>query len=675
MNNSARGGESRSEDGRNTWITRRSMRTAVLGWWERGCTAHGVAPGCCRTATARRFVDAVILEAEQPHRTGPDRIVRAARAWVAEVRGGDDIPATFQSVAALREVLSDSRSLLAFGWPAARVHRIFDTVMAEVATVISGNLYAVAFTDPLTGSGNRRGLDEDLPALVATAARTGKDLCVVVIDLDGLKTINDTDGHAAGDAALRRLVNACHECLRETDRLYRIGGDEFVAVLPFTDHQGASEVMDRAHAAGAPSFSWGAASLSMMDNLLGFPASKGVVDPGQLIAAADAELYAKRRAVRSGVTRPVPSHEGEVLAAVALTELASLCQPAAEDLAADEPTMVRSLASAPWHPSGADRSPNIISLDAASSHGMTGEEGIETDGQVSDGQVSDGRVVGRRLMAAVVGLAAAAAAFFALAGVLSPGGTSGNGVHQASSASQTSSGLSPYRLETGNGLGTTGSGLPGRLDRNGGGLSGISGIAGGIGLTGGSGFGQPGGGTSGTSVGSTGTASGGGGNGSGSGGAVNKTSGSGSGGGSSASSGSGGGSNSGGGNGSGPGGSGSLTGFLNGLLGNPTGALTDPTGTIQQALGAVTGTVTQATGTLPVPVTVTLPSLPVPVTTTLPPQPVPVPPVVAAPVSIPVAPPAAPVTLPPVTAPPTTLPPVTVPPLPITTTVPALPGL
>ncbi len=93
--------------------------------------------------------------------------------------------------------------------------------------------------DPLTGAHNRRFLGEELGRLTARAVRSGEPLGAVVLDLDGFKTLNDTRGHAAGDAFLSRLVSEMRVRLRSGDVLCRQGGDEFVVLLPATDEQGA----------------------------------------------------------------------------------------------------------------------------------------------------------------------------------------------------------------------------------------------------------------------------------------------------------------------------------------------------------------------------------------------------------------------------------------------------
>ncbi|MEI6318312.1 MAG: GGDEF domain-containing protein [Pseudomonadota bacterium] len=88
--------------------------------------------------------------------------------------------------------------------------------------------------DALTGSLNRRGIDEALAAEAARAERYGNALCVSVIDLDNFKNLNDTHGHSAGDEALVHLVKVVKALLRPSDSIGRFGGEEFVVLLPET---------------------------------------------------------------------------------------------------------------------------------------------------------------------------------------------------------------------------------------------------------------------------------------------------------------------------------------------------------------------------------------------------------------------------------------------------------
>lgn len=99
--------------------------------------------------------------------------------------------------------------------------------------------------DALTGSLNRRGLDETLAREVARAARYGNALSVGVIDIDNFKRLNDTYGHQTGDRALIHLVRVVQSLLRPTDTIGRFGGEEFVIVLPETPSDAGQLALER----------------------------------------------------------------------------------------------------------------------------------------------------------------------------------------------------------------------------------------------------------------------------------------------------------------------------------------------------------------------------------------------------------------------------------------------
>ena len=102
-----------------------------------------------------------------------------------------------------------------------------DAAHAELA-VAHNNLRRASFYDSVTGSLNRQEFAEGVGLEAATATFGA----VVMIDMDDLKQINDEHGHAAGDAALRHMVNVLRSALRTSDKLYRWGGDEFLLVFP-----------------------------------------------------------------------------------------------------------------------------------------------------------------------------------------------------------------------------------------------------------------------------------------------------------------------------------------------------------------------------------------------------------------------------------------------------------
>jgi diguanylate cyclase (GGDEF)-like protein len=110
-------------------------------------------------------------------------------------------------------------------------------------------LRSLAMTDELTRLPNRRHLLALAHAAVHESRRTGQPLSVVALDVDRFKSINDTFGHDVGDEVLRRVAAACRGALRQSDSMGRVGGEEFIALLPATPRERAAEVAERLRAA------------------------------------------------------------------------------------------------------------------------------------------------------------------------------------------------------------------------------------------------------------------------------------------------------------------------------------------------------------------------------------------------------------------------------------------
>jgi diguanylate cyclase (GGDEF)-like protein len=106
-------------------------------------------------------------------------------------------------------------------------------------------LLVLATKDPLTGAGNRRGLDAKLLEVVNTFRRSGTPSSLVIIDLDHFKKVNDLYGHAMGDQILMRVTEIINLRIRVTDSLYRIGGEEFVVVLEGADLHRAAHLAEQ----------------------------------------------------------------------------------------------------------------------------------------------------------------------------------------------------------------------------------------------------------------------------------------------------------------------------------------------------------------------------------------------------------------------------------------------
>lgn len=130
----------------------------------------------------------------------------------------------------------------------ALVRLAFFGIIAALLSVLKRRLLAekvLARTDPLTGLVNGRMFREQLDHDIALSARLGAALTVAYIDLDDFKRVNDTQGHAAGDALLMTLGQAMTGQRRRSDTAARLGGDEFALILPDTDFAGARSDMEK----------------------------------------------------------------------------------------------------------------------------------------------------------------------------------------------------------------------------------------------------------------------------------------------------------------------------------------------------------------------------------------------------------------------------------------------
>lgn len=110
-------------------------------------------------------------------------------------------------------------------------------------------LREAATTDPLTGAGNRRSFDQELSRRIIQFQRYNTPCSLLIIDADHFKMVNDTYGHDAGDEVLKALVRTMTSTLREIDLLFRIGGEEFAALLPETEAFNAAIAAERIRAA------------------------------------------------------------------------------------------------------------------------------------------------------------------------------------------------------------------------------------------------------------------------------------------------------------------------------------------------------------------------------------------------------------------------------------------
>ena len=150
---------------------------------------------------------------------------------------------------------------------------------------------SLATRDSLTGLLNRRGLDEQLRRLLATARRHDERGVVIFVDLDDFKAINDTMGHHAGDAMLRHLADMLVANVRESDLVARIGGDEFVVALVKTAPEEAeSRALRLQMLANNSKFEFAGARIPVSASF-GFAPYRSGDNPLEVFTRADAAMY------------------------------------------------------------------------------------------------------------------------------------------------------------------------------------------------------------------------------------------------------------------------------------------------------------------------------------------------------------------------------------------------
>jgi diguanylate cyclase (GGDEF)-like protein len=162
------------------------------------------------------------------------------------------------------------------------------------AEIEEGVLAALATTDSLTAVPNHRALTLSLRAEFERARRYHRPLAILFLDIDHFKRINDEHGHAAGDTALASFAGIVSSTLRSADSFGRWGGEEFLAVLPETDHDEALATAERVRdAVGHQSIaSIGAGMLTCSIGVAVCP--EHATDPNALIAVADRAMYAAK---------------------------------------------------------------------------------------------------------------------------------------------------------------------------------------------------------------------------------------------------------------------------------------------------------------------------------------------------------------------------------------------
>jgi diguanylate cyclase (GGDEF)-like protein len=282
------------------------------------------AEGCLRTAYDSEVTDEGVGEAADVE-LGRDLVGQAAKYGRTMTRGVDNVFRTAVQVGApvsgvAVPMVVGARVtgvLKCFANPPAELSamtiEVLETLASQAATAVEAarlheRTEELSQTDALTRLFNRRRLDADLEGECYRANRYHRPLSFVMLDVDHFKRFNDRFGHQRGDEALEMVAKVIADSARESDTVYRFGGEELAVLCRETDLEGATGLAERLRAA-----------IERRMKPEGVTASFGVAtvrpdgtSPGELVAAADSALYEAKDAGRNRVAVADPGADQPV---------------------------------------------------------------------------------------------------------------------------------------------------------------------------------------------------------------------------------------------------------------------------------------------------------------------------------------------------------------------------
>ena len=280
---------SRMEDGGGSAAERRAITTTLTGLKDVvALVARSPAAPALGSPADRRFIaelDPLIATMRSAADTWAEENAADLGAENAAVASATRRIITLTGATAIIAVLL---GLLAWRLVARSRRRI-----VAALTAATDRLRHLADTDPLTGLSNQRLLHDRLQECTATALAAGSGLSAIMIDLDHFKTVNDTFGHPVGDLVLVETARRIREAAREGDLIARIGGEEFLMLLPDTDGATALAVAERVRATVRATDYEG--EVGRLSASLGVATLSGGLDADALLARADAALYWAKR--------------------------------------------------------------------------------------------------------------------------------------------------------------------------------------------------------------------------------------------------------------------------------------------------------------------------------------------------------------------------------------------
>jgi diguanylate cyclase (GGDEF)-like protein len=289
---------------------------ALVGFWdgERGevlavCGADGgprpgdtFEPPTSELALAIR-ANTILVRDAQHWRLDRTSVAHTQERWVARPRALAALPLHGSTgvIGVLAVWSSRARSLDPAALQLLHLMSPYAALHLEHAHAF-GRLRETAERDPLTHLRNRRAFDEILAGEVIRYERYGRPLALMLLDVDHFKSINDQFGHEVGDEVLRRIARLIAAGVRDADTPARMGGEEFVVLLPETTLAAAADVAERIRSAvNALKIEWHSSPVPVHISIGVSAAPERVGHPHQLISSADSALYRAKAAGRDRV--------------------------------------------------------------------------------------------------------------------------------------------------------------------------------------------------------------------------------------------------------------------------------------------------------------------------------------------------------------------------------------
>ena len=241
----------------------------------------------------------IVLEADSVSRTHARIEVTHTDSWIVDLGSTNG---TFVNDVAVERHKLVSGDLLKIG------DVIFKFLAGDnIEAAYHEEIYRMTISDGLTSVANVRYMNEFLDREFARSRRHGRDLSVLMVDIDHFKQVNDSLGHLTGDYVLRELAQLVHKRVRRDELFARYGGEEFVLVLPETDRQGAALYAEQLRQAiAAHEFVFDGARVPITVSIGIGEYDPDMAHPIDVIRQADGNLYEAKRRGRNQVVAGEP---------------------------------------------------------------------------------------------------------------------------------------------------------------------------------------------------------------------------------------------------------------------------------------------------------------------------------------------------------------------------------